>query len=148
MKPGTSGAPGEEWMTRACSPASFGITQGSSHPELIETPQALGAWGPWVLLGPLATGTVTSTETPEMERLRPAGPAGLLGSTLARNGAQAPAHTNRSSVSVCCEDERIHRQAYPLPSQAALEKLTGRVGWLLVELKVFPGGSGAGSTAL
>lgn len=51
-------------------------------------------------------------------------------------------------MSVCCEDERIHRQAYPHPSQAALEKLTGSVGWLLVELQVFPAGSGAGSTAL
>lgn len=135
-------------MTRSCSPASFGITQGSSHPELIEILQALGAWGPRVLLGPLAAGIVASTETPEMERLRPAGPADLLGSTLARSGARAPAHTNRSSMSVCCEDEGIHRQAYPLPSQAALEKLTGSVGWLLVELQVFPGGSGAGSTAL
>lgn len=83
-----------------------------------------------------------------MERLRPAGPTGLLGSTLPRSGARAPAHTNRSSVSVCCEDEWLHRQAYPLPSKAALEKLTGSVGWLLVGLKVFPGGSGAGSTAL
>lgn len=51
-------------------------------------------------------------------------------------------------MSVCCEDEWLHRQAYPLPSKAALEKLTGRVGWLLVGLKVFSGGSGAGSTAL
>lgn len=51
-------------------------------------------------------------------------------------------------MSVCCEDEWLHRQAYPLPSKAALEKLTGSVGWLLVGLKVFPGGSGAGSTAL
>lgn len=45
-------------------------------------------------------------------------------------------------MSVCCEDEWLHRQAYPLPSKAALEKLTGSVGWLLVGLKVFPGGVG------
>ena len=44
-------------------------------------------------------------------------------------------------MSVYCEDERIHRQAYPLLSKAALEKLTGRVGWLLVGLQVFPGRS-------
>ena len=51
-------------------------------------------------------------------------------------------------MSVYCEDERIHRQAYPLLSKAALEKLTGRVGWLLVGLQVFPGRSGARSTVL
>lgn len=83
-----------------------------------------------------------------MERLRPAGPTGLLGSTFPLSGARALAHTNRSSMSVYCEDERIHRQAYPLLSKAALEKLTGRVGWLLVGLQVFPGRSGARSTVL
>lgn len=51
-------------------------------------------------------------------------------------------------MSVCCEDEQIHRQAYPLPSKAGLKKLKGRVDWLLVGLQVIPGGSGAGSTAL
>lgn len=52
-------------------------------------------------------------------------------------------------MSVCCEDEWLHRQAYPLPSKAALEKLTGSVGWLLVGLKVFSlGGVGRKHCAL
>lgn len=35
-----------------------------------------------------------------------------------------------------------HRQAYPLPSKAALEKLTGSVGWAPGGTYVFPGGVG------